>query len=355
MRGRYLTPHLDCRANASDVAEWATRMFGAPLGAAVATAYAPSELRQPLPKCNIWDPPWNSTGVPSERAYADAGAYYMGAMRAAGDKAIFCRARQLSLALAAAGHQAYEYYFGHTPTASLNYPLLPTLGAFHGSEVPFVFGDRFELSNDDERILSANMGCRWRNFVHTGNPNNGPGGGCGGDGWPAVGRTPGESQTLVFTTQAITLEATLKQEQCDILLAASPPPPPPSAWPLSPPFSFPVVAALAAVPAVACALCLAWVRCRRKRHAEASGGDAPLSSGSSRRKSLLRLAKTSSRAKTQPQLLDLCGEPITISSEGGRGTSAQLSPGSDGSYVAPMAPPSPGGGVVVASPLMAQD
>lgn len=47
-------------------------------------------------------------------------------------------------------------------------------GAFHGADVPFVFGDDFELSNDGERQLSRAMGCYWTNFATTGNPNTGP-------------------------------------------------------------------------------------------------------------------------------------------------------------------------------------
>lgn len=43
-------------------------------------------------------------------------------------------------------------------------------GAFHGSEVPFVFYDEFELVGD-ERMLSANMVQYWANFAHAGNPN----------------------------------------------------------------------------------------------------------------------------------------------------------------------------------------
>eukprot|EP00039_Didymoeca_costata_P011206 m.156343 g.156343 ORF g.156343 m.156343 type:complete len:71 (-) comp15098_c0_seq13:250-462(-) len=50
---------------------------------------------------------------------------------------------------------------------------MPHVGSFHGAEVPFVFGDSFELSSDGERKLSNTMGCYWTNFATTGDPNKG--------------------------------------------------------------------------------------------------------------------------------------------------------------------------------------
>ena len=62
-----------------------------------------------------------------------------------------------------------------TPIFSINVPgkELPSLGAFHGAEVPFVFGDPFELSTPGELHLSNAMGCFWSNFAETGDPNEG--------------------------------------------------------------------------------------------------------------------------------------------------------------------------------------
>ena len=102
-----------------------------------------------------------------------ASEHYMAAMRSAGDYAITCRVRQAAQALQRSGHRVYTYLFAHTPSFSENYEDLPYLGAFHGAEVPFVFGDQFELKTDGERSLSASMGCYWRNFC-TGNPNQPP-------------------------------------------------------------------------------------------------------------------------------------------------------------------------------------
>ena len=84
---------------------------------------------------------------------------YMAAMRSAGDYSITCRVRAAATVFANLGHAVYTYYFTHTPLYSENYSELPTLGAFHGAEVPFVFGDAFELKADTERSLSQAMGC----------------------------------------------------------------------------------------------------------------------------------------------------------------------------------------------------
>ena len=44
------------------------------------------------------------------------------------------------------------------------------LGAFHGAEVPFVFGDTFELSGG-EVDLSEAMSQLWTNHASSGDPN----------------------------------------------------------------------------------------------------------------------------------------------------------------------------------------
>ena len=178
-----LTPRLTCQASASDFGEWATAFYGASLGGAVTAAYAPEDLRAPIPECKRYpegirrgsgdsggtaSPPASSPPSSSPPA---SGEYYMAAMRSAGDYAITCRVRDAARALATTGHPVFTYYFAHTPAYSENYQDLITLGAFHGAEVPFVFGDGFELRGDAEVALSNAMGCYWRNFVHTGNPN----------------------------------------------------------------------------------------------------------------------------------------------------------------------------------------
>jgi carboxylesterase type B len=164
------------------------------------------------------------------------GLYYMAAMRSAGDYAITCRVRQMAARLSgpptaprgSAGggseggggwgvgqrnHSIWLYYFAHTPRFSENYDHLDTLGAFHGSEVPFVFGDAFELKTDAERKLSAAMGCYWRNFAHTGDPNRGP---CVSIPRPWARFVPGNSETTLVLDigDGLQPERQLKTAQC---------------------------------------------------------------------------------------------------------------------------------------------
>ena len=48
-------------------------------------------------------------------------------------------------------------------------------GAFHGAEVPFVFGDQFELSSDGERAVKQSHGLLLDKFRRDGQSNKGPG------------------------------------------------------------------------------------------------------------------------------------------------------------------------------------
>ena len=83
--------------------------------------------------------------------------------------------------------------------------------------MPFVFGDAFELKTKAERSLSKAMGCLWRNFAWTGDPNDGPQGACG-YGWPRFGKKPREQATLLLGTPGaeggIRAVIGLEQEQC---------------------------------------------------------------------------------------------------------------------------------------------
>ena len=98
-------------------------------------------------------------------------------MRAVSDSCFYCWVRALAdrvtlpSPLQLNGSSVYHYFFTHTPTVSLNMPALPEYGAFHGAEIPFVFGYPGELGTDAEVQLSKIMGCYWSNFAHTGDPN----------------------------------------------------------------------------------------------------------------------------------------------------------------------------------------
>ena len=115
------------------------------------------------------------------------------------------------------GSSGYWYYFVATPIMSYNMGDIPSMGAFHGAEVPFVFGYPKELSIDGERTLSQSVGWYWTNFAETGNPNTGACTSVNGKAlveWPESGLTAGNA--IVFSNTSITTRTGLKQEQCDV-------------------------------------------------------------------------------------------------------------------------------------------
>jgi len=76
-------------------------------------------------------------------------------------------ARFLARSVAARGENIYLYYFTHVP----RYGLTTELGAFHGEEIEFVFGDLTSiLATDEDKALSAAMMDYWTNFARTGDP-----------------------------------------------------------------------------------------------------------------------------------------------------------------------------------------
>jgi carboxylesterase type B len=136
-------------------------MFGKDLGPLVPSLYNNKTLIQPVPLCQSRQ---SKSSVTSWQ--------WQAAMRSAGDSAIFCRARSMLL-VAPPNVSKYFYFFTHTPSFSLNMNNLKYMGAFHGSEVPFVFSLPEEVTTPTERILSSAMGCYWTSFATYGNPNQG--------------------------------------------------------------------------------------------------------------------------------------------------------------------------------------
>jgi len=79
----------------------------------------------------------------------------------------------------AAGSRAYLYVFNHAPEVD---EYGQSLGAFHGSEIAYIFGNGSDLWGDTDRELSATMQAYWVNFARGWDPN--------GDGlptWPVYG------------------------------------------------------------------------------------------------------------------------------------------------------------------------
>jgi len=157
------TPSLPSNASAAEFSKWSTEFAGSRGGDLLPRLYAPRTLQYPHPTI---DP-----RVPDDQNY------YLAAVRAAGDRAISCPTDGMAQQLAWAGHPVYTYSFLITPNRSVNAApsSMRALGAFHGAEVPFVFGDASELVRPAEREVAAAMGCYWTNFAYNSNPNNATG------------------------------------------------------------------------------------------------------------------------------------------------------------------------------------
>lgn len=140
------------------LAEWANYTFGATIGSAVADYYG---------NTSNWDWPAPSPEQPELATLA----WNQAAQAVIGDFVMWCPARSAAKALAMQGHDVFLYDFIHQPAESVNWPTgTGHLGAFHGAEVPFVFGDAFELVGG-EMNLSVAMATYWTNMASSGDPN----------------------------------------------------------------------------------------------------------------------------------------------------------------------------------------
>jgi para-nitrobenzyl esterase len=82
-------------------------------------------------------------------------------------------------ALAQSGQAVYAYRFNYVTAENET----NRLGAHHGSEIEYAFGNLPAGADDEQRALSGEMFTRWVNFIKTGDPNIG-GGTPSGVAWP---------------------------------------------------------------------------------------------------------------------------------------------------------------------------
>jgi para-nitrobenzyl esterase len=123
------------------------------------------------------------------------------------DGAFICPARRVARATTSAGVPTFRYHFAHAPES----PLIMGLGAFHSSEIPFVFGNNTELephspSADEMPLANAMMGY-WGRMAAAGDPN-----GAGAVAWPKYDTTTEPDIVLDLT---ITTETAYKKSDCD--------------------------------------------------------------------------------------------------------------------------------------------
>jgi para-nitrobenzyl esterase len=150
--------------------------------------------------------PGNGAAVVAQYPVASyGGSYTTAAAVALTDGAFVCPARQIARAITAAGTPAFRYDFVH----AISFPI-PNLGAFHGSELEFVFGnpfDAFTSLQPDELPLSKNMMQYWGAMAKGASPTV-----TGQLAWPVYTMATEPDMVLDLT---LSTETELEQAQCD--------------------------------------------------------------------------------------------------------------------------------------------
>jgi para-nitrobenzyl esterase len=135
---------------------------------------------------------------------AYGGSYSAAAAAAVGDGFFGCPTRRTARAFAAGGQPTYLYHFEHGPKS-----LFGDLGAFHSSEVPFIFRNPYIgiMLDDAEKALSDTMIGYWSSFAKKADPNGGS-----APMWPAYVSPAEQAQVLDLTVKTTT---NLLKTNCD--------------------------------------------------------------------------------------------------------------------------------------------
>ena len=121
------------------------------------------------------------------------------------DAYFVCNVRTAMRLLAANQTQpVYRYVYNHiADNATL---IQKAYGAFHGAELPFVFGSMPAPGANDALVI-ATLGSYWAGLAATGNPN-----GNGRVTWPPI--TP-DNDTLAIIDSTVTTDSAYRNAQCD--------------------------------------------------------------------------------------------------------------------------------------------
>ncbi len=149
--------------------------------------------------------PGNGAAIVAEYPIASfGGSYAAAAAEAMGDAAFVCGARRVARALAAAGVPTFRYDFTHVLDIGI-----PELGAFHASELPFVFGNPLQpelaLSAADQTVVKQVM-AYWGAMATHGDPST-----AGQLAWPRYDVT-NETQLALDVTAST--ESAFKKDKC---------------------------------------------------------------------------------------------------------------------------------------------
>lgn len=123
-----------------------------------------------------------------------------------GDDLFGVHMRYLAAANVAQNAPTYLYHFTRVPPSKSQ-----TIGAFHASEIFFVFGSHSPLAGltEEDELLTEAMGVYWTNFAKTGDPN-----GAGFPTWPAY--DPAADKWMTFNP-SIEVKSGVRAEKLDIM------------------------------------------------------------------------------------------------------------------------------------------
>jgi para-nitrobenzyl esterase len=107
---------------------------------------------------------------------------------------------------------AYGYYYTHEASWIDSYPALEGWGAYHSSELPFVFGTFLDTLTEQENILSSTMQSAWINHANLSPNVNGVGE------WPLYNNSQGQGGTwMELNTTNLGVVTGVRQQQCDFI------------------------------------------------------------------------------------------------------------------------------------------
>ncbi|MEL7109629.1 MAG: carboxylesterase family protein [Pseudomonadota bacterium] len=136
----------------------------------------------------------------------DPETYRAGEMDMLGDDLFGVHMRYLARSNMASGMPSYLYHFTRVPSSKSQ-----TIGAFHASEIFFVFGSHSPLAGltEEDAALTEAMGLYWTNFAKTGDPN-----GAGLTEWPVY--DPQSDLWMTFNP-SVEVAANIRKEKLDIM------------------------------------------------------------------------------------------------------------------------------------------